>query len=415
MCNAPLRQKLFQSQASTQRGKPLILQSATSTSQITPNFHLEIVCSTIHDNISHTNFLTATMIILCINCIINSSHAVHPSNNRSFHRMAVNITRIDKMPKHVTMLIIGYICCIMLAVICVYWIDTSVNHIATITSIYSFLNGILIIICVPNAWCSSPLFCVYARPDCLGESSQSPNTTPPPPPDEDTPEQPTINADSSNDNCNGCCYITTNIIIIMIVHTIHVLKQLFKLLIDLGINYDLNIIMNYNEHNICIYCIKIIEIVFQFIFYLFCYISYSCIVVDTRMRGDSYNNVIFRLLNVSVCRNLSYGFINVAILWVVYENILTTVAQIETASTTAAVHDGEYSTCNCGFDSFFTSGVYPEGKCSYYIFDVAGIGSYQFICERSGSNRQGMMYTYNGTFDCGSDHTKSNVDFYDCT
>ena len=98
--------------------------------------------------------------------------------------------------------------------------------------------------------------------------------------------------------------------------------------------------------------------------------------------------------------------------WTVYKNILITVAQIETAPT-AAVHDGEYSSSSYGFDSFFILGVYPEGTCSYYTFDVASSGSCHFICEGSGSNRQGMMYRYTGTSDRSGGHAKLNVDFYD--
>ena len=330
MCNAPLpRTTQIQQQASTQERKSFTLQFATSASLITQNLNLEIVCSTIDDNISHTNFWTAIMIILCINCIINSSHTVSQSKNGMFYRIAVSVLYIDRMPKHLAIFVIGYICGIILAVVCVYWIDPMVNHIAKITKVYSFLNGILIIICVSNLWCGSPLFYTYTRPDYLDESSQSPDTTPRPP-DQDRPEQtitntevPQFTNDYGNDNCNGRGYPATNTIITIIMHTIYVLK--FKSLIDLGINNNGNSfciinnnMINYNFNiivNIIYICyITIIEIMFLFIFCLFCFISYSCIVVDVRVTAESCicNNVNFRLLNVSVCSNnfLSYRFSN---------------------------------------------------------------------------------------------------------
>ena len=66
---------------------------------------------------------------------------------------------------------------------------------------------------------------------------------------------------------------------------------------------------------ILINCTKTIEIIFQFVFYLFRYKSCSYI-VHTRITVKSYSTVTFELLIVGVCGNdvLCYCFMDVAIL-----------------------------------------------------------------------------------------------------
>ena len=106
MCNAPLPQTLILVQASIQNGKSFILQSTTNTM----NF----------DTMRNTHF---------------------------------------------KMIVFGCIFGIIQVGICIYCIETIINHAAMITNIYSFSVGIIpVIICVSNS---------YARPDCSGESSHT--------------------------------------------------------------------------------------------------------------------------------------------------------------------------------------------------------------------------------------------------